>query len=99
MAIDVMIGNRKKIILDWWTSNKGHEYLTVREFSGSKDGEKWFPNLKNGCHFSLESWEAMIPKLREMIYYKTAPPGAPPFGSDEEGKTFEDRKEPPGDDF
>jgi hypothetical protein len=94
-----MIDGKGKIMLDFYKSEKGgkKEYLTMRKFY-SKQG-KWFPDPKNGVYFPIEAWEIVIPKLREMIYYKTAPAGAPPFESDEEGKTFEDREEAPACDF
>ncbi len=102
MAIEVKTGEKEKIILDFWTSSKGkqREFLTARRFYANREG-KWFPDPKNGCYFTIENWNQLIPKLRDLIYYKTAPPGAPPFESDKEGKTFEetDRGESPGDDF
>ena len=100
MAIDVMLDAKGKITLDFWKSEKGgkKEFLTMRRFY-LKQG-KWFPDPKNGVYFPIEAWEAAIPKLKEMIYYKMAPAGAPPFESDKEGKTFEDEEgAPAGDDF
>ncbi len=101
MAVDVMIGEKYKVSLDFWTSTKGakREFLTMRQFYLNRDG-KWLPNPKNGVHFSVEEWNQIIPKLREMIYYKESLPGAPPFESEKEGETFKDQKRPPGsDDF
>jgi hypothetical protein len=69
----------------------------VRRFYLKQD--KWLPDPKNGVYFTVENWQALIPKLREMIYYKTAPPGSPPFESDKEGKTFEDQGGTAKDDF
>jgi hypothetical protein len=97
MAIDVKVGDRAKIVLDFWVSDKGNEYLTTRRFYGNRDG-KWFPQKGNGMYLAIEEWNSIIPKLKEMIYYKTAPAGSPPFEPEEEGKA-EEREETPSDDF
>ena len=101
MAIEVMTGEKNKIALDFYISKKAKnkEFLTVRRFYKDRNG-KWWPEKTNGMYLVVEEWNAIIPKLKEMIFYKTAPAGSPPFESDEEGKTFEDREEAPaGDDF
>jgi hypothetical protein len=87
MAIDVELGGKAKVVLDFWKSNKGREYLTARRFYLGKDG-RWYPQKSNGMFLQPEEWEAMIPKLKEMIYYKNAPAGSPPFDEDE-GKMAE----------
>ena len=80
MATDVILEGNAKIVLDFWTSTKGkkNEYLTARRFYGGRDG-KFYPQKTNGMYLSIEDWEAMIEKVKEMIYYKTAPSGAPPY--------------------
>mgnify|MGYP005844401319 FL=1 len=83
MAVEIMVGKNAKIVLDFWTSSKGIEYLTARMFYGNLKGN-WFPS-KNGMYLRVKQWDAIIPKIRELIYYKTAPPGAPPSFESEEG--------------
>lgn len=75
MAVHVQVDEKARIVIDFWQSEKGQkrEFLTVRRFYLKQD--KWLPDPKNGVYFTVENWQALIPKLREMIYYKTAPPG------------------------
>ncbi len=100
MAIDVELNGKAKVVLDWWKSDKGREYLTARRFYAGKDG-KWYPQKSNGMFLQPEEWEAMIPKLQEIIYYKNAPAGSPPF-HEEEGQAVggpQGEAAPPDDDF
>jgi len=71
MAIEVQAGKGAKVVLDWWRSSGGNEYLTARMFTGKDD--KWYPHKTNGVFFSAEVWEEILPKIREMIHYKMNP--------------------------
>jgi len=98
MAIEVKIDAKSKIVLDFWVSKNGAEYLTLRKFYPGK-GDQWFPDPKNGVYFPIETWEAVIPRIQEMIYFKRNPAGNLPS---EEGKRENAEGEgprPPRDDF
>jgi hypothetical protein len=98
MAIEVEIDSKSKIVLDFWVSPQKKEYLTARKFFPGKEGQ-WFPDPKNGVYFPIETWEAMIPKLKEMIYYKNAPAGSPAFDEGQAVGKPQGEAAPSGDDF
>ena len=98
MAIEVKIDAKSKIVLDFWVSKNGAEYLTARKFYPGKEGQ-WFPDPKNGVYFPIETWEVVIPKIQEMIYFKKNPGGGPPSDEGKAGKTEKAELGPPPDDF
>ena len=94
MPIDVQTGNKAKIVLDFWVSDKGNEYLTARRFYSNREG-KWFPQKNNGMYLTVEEWNSISPNLKELIYYKTTSAGSPPY----EGEEDQESSTPPEDDF
>ena len=98
VPIEVLIDDRAKIVLSWWTNDKGKEYLSARMFKGNGKGQ-WFPQGKNGVTFSAEAWEALIPKIKEMLFYRSNPDGIYDEESAKGDQTPTPEESPGQDDF